>query len=148
VYFAADRRPFDPAALALNADLPGIVNHVAVTSSASPSLAPSGSHLVAATVLGNPGGDDGALARSVLYEMRQWFPLASVQRWSPLAVYRIPLAQPKQPPGFFARRARTDHAPGVWLATETCFHASLEGAVLAGRSAAQSVLAQRMRAAS
>ncbi|MGE0001367.1 MAG: NAD(P)/FAD-dependent oxidoreductase [Fimbriimonadaceae bacterium] len=143
LYFSADKSPVQDALLVVNADFEGHVDHLAVTSNVCPSLAPSGRHLVSATIIGNPGETDGALARSVLYELGHWFPKADTKGWSPLAVYRLTSAQPVQAPGFSASRTPTDLGEGLYVATAGVFHASLEGAVRAGMKAAQAILRAR-----
>lgn len=148
VYFGAPTKPYGEPLLALNHDFPGRVNHLAVLTNLVPGLAPAGRHLVSATVLGKADPDDGRLARSVLYELAQWFPRASVRDWEPLGVVRIPQAQPVHEPGFNSRRTATEQGPGLWAATDTVVHGSLEGAVRAGLLAAQSILRARVAAAS
>lgn len=142
IYFAADRAPYPDPLVVLNADFEGQVNHLAVTTNVCPSLAPPGKHLIAATVLGNPSEEDGPLARSVLYELGQWFPKADTRTWSPLAVYRLESAQTWHAPGFAASLHPTDLGGGL-LAATGAFPSTLEGAVRAGMTAAQAILRTR-----
>jgi phytoene dehydrogenase-like protein len=95
LYFAADRSPIGEPLLALNADDPGPVNHVAVMSDVAPAYAPAGAALVAATVLGIPALEDPQVESAVREQLAGWFG-AGVRGWRHLRTYRIPHALPDQ----------------------------------------------------
>lgn len=140
VYFAADKSPiFDPI-IVTNGSGIGRVNHVAPMSKISPSLAPAGQHLISATLISGSGESDLNLAKSVQYELKDWFPDADVSSWRPLAVYRIPNGQLAQPVGFMELRPDSNPEPGLFLAGESVTFAGLDGAVKSGQEAASHVL--------
>jgi len=137
LYFAAPRTPVEGAWLVLDGDGKGPVNNLVVASQVSPSYAPHGTHLISATVLGDPGVSDIALVQAVRGQMFEWYGRAAKQ-WEFLRIYRIRHAQPMQGPGFCARRkaAEASAAEGVVYCGDYLETASLHGALIAGRRAA------------
>lgn len=139
VWFAADQRPTDSPFLILNTERWAHFSHAAVMTNICPSYAESG-HLVMATVLGLPRLPDAKLAASIRDEMSKWFPRTGVERWRPLRVDRIPLAQPIQPPGFKDRAWSDLIYDGLFLAGEFDETGSIEGAARSGQRCARAVL--------
>lgn len=143
VYFAADSRPTPDATLALNGPGTGIVDFAVCPSVASPALAPQGQHLVSATHIGLPTGQDLYFAKSAQYELRNWFPDANVAAWRPLAVRRVAHAQPLQPVGFREHRPTVKTSTeGLYLAGEVTEFVGADGAARSGQQAAVAVLDQ------
>jgi hypothetical protein len=94
---------------------------------------------VAATCIGLPrAGDDAGLERAARAQLRDWFG-ADVEGWRLLRVDRIPWAQHAQPPGTPAQLP-VRVAPGVLVAGDGVENASIDGALRAGRRAAEAVL--------
>ncbi len=139
VYFAAPRAPIDEPILILDGDEAGRVNNVCFPSSVAPSYAPEGRALVSATVIGSVQDDDEQLARSIAGELRAWFG-DEVDSWKHLRTYRIEHAQPDlaSVPG---RRdsASCSVADGVFICGDHCDTASIQGAMVSGRRAAEAV---------
>ncbi|HUR94911.1 MAG TPA: NAD(P)/FAD-dependent oxidoreductase [Gemmatimonadales bacterium] len=142
LYFAAPRPPYEGPYLILDGESRGPANNVAVMSEVAPEYAPAGRSLVSATVLGNPTADDSRLVREVLMQLRDWFG-DQTSEWTLLRSYRIRWAQPDQTPPTMPPSARTARlAPGLFLAGDHVEHASIQGALAAGRRAAMELLAE------
>ena len=146
LYFAADRAPIDEPMLMLNGTGDGPIHHVCVPSIVQPAYAVNGQALVSVSVLGGEGaaGKGPALADAVRTQLSDWFDGAP-RHWRWLRSYHIPHALPRLParqlamsrPGI-ARVGENVIVCGDHLATP-----SIQGAMLAGRHAAEAVLAGR-----
>jgi len=143
VHFATSEKLTEEAILVVNGAEGGRVNHVACMSVVSKSLAPSGQHLVSATILESPNEADQLLADSARYELRSWFPNQKVESWRPLRVDRILYAQLPQPVGFRDHLPNINPEPGLILAGEHTTYAGIDGAVLSGQQAAIKVLNEK-----
>jgi len=145
IYFAAAEPPIEGPWLVLSGEREDLVRNFAVLSQVAPGYAPPGRHLVMATVLGggstSVGPNDSELERAVHRQLTDWFG-NQVDLWERLAVYRIPHALPAQPPGFRARRELGPRVgDGLYVAGDWLENASIEGALVSGRRAAEAVLA-------
>ena len=149
LYFAADSAPIEEPWLVLNGDRDVLVNHLVVPSNVSRAYAPAGQHQVSATVLDTRGLGDEALVDAVRGELRAWHG-AAVDRWQHLRTYRIAHAQPMQSVGFRDRRAIARRWGARTLVTcgDHVESASIQGALLSGRRAAEHVLESSRRGAS
>lgn len=143
-YFAADRAPSTRKALHLDAVSGGPINNLHVASAISPDVAPAGKHLISATCLGE-ADDPQRLREQVLSQAETWFG-EQVRAWEPLRHYVIGQALPAQPTGALEPpRRSTRHGSGVYLCGDYLDQASIDGAMVSGRRAAQSVLADQAR---
>jgi phytoene dehydrogenase-like protein len=139
LWFAAGRAPAG-SRIVLDGTGEGPVTTVAAISEVAPSYAPQGSHLVCATCVGLPHeGDDSGLERVARAQLRDWFG-ADVDGWRLLRLDRIPWAQHAQPPGTPAQRP-VRVGPGILVAGDGVENASIDGALRAGRRAAEAILA-------
>jgi hypothetical protein len=139
LWFAVERAPADRR-IVLDGTGQGPVTTVAAVSAVAPSYAPANRHLVCASCVGLPfDGDDDALDAAVRSQLRDWFG-RDVIGWRLLRVDRIPWAQHAQPPGTPAQLALRV-GPGVLVAGDGVENASIDGALRAGRRAADAVLA-------
>lgn len=139
LWFAVERAPAGRR-LVLDGTGEGPVNSAAVLSAVAPSYAPTGQHLVCASCIGLPhDGDDASLEAAARAQLRTWFG-QDVSGWRLLRVDRIPWAQHAQPPGTPAQRALRV-GPGVILAGDGVENSSIDGALRAGRRAADVALA-------
>ncbi len=144
IYYSAPETPLTEPILVLNGNgrSSGPVNNVCVPSSLSPALAPVGSHLVSATVLGDfdEFGLDEAAQRVVEVaarkQLRTWFG-SPVDRWQPLRTYRIEHAQPSQKHVAPKPVTVRDH---LFVAGDHRESASINGALLSGSRAAEAIL--------
>ena len=146
VYFAADAAPYPDPIVVLDGDGRGPATNVCAISNVSPRYAPAGAALVVASVPGAealpPPGDD-ALVEAVRDQLRGWFGPA-VGHWRHLRTYRIASAQPAQPPGALEPPERPVRVgPGLYVCGDHRDNASLQGALVSGRRAAEAVLADQ-----
>ena len=98
VYFAGTASLYSGAKLLLNANPRGFVNNAVQISNVSPAYAPTGQHLLSASVLSVPEMDAAELAARCRQDMASWFPEKSFATFRPVGTYRIPFAQFRQPP--------------------------------------------------
>ena len=139
LYFAAESPPVQEPILVLDGEGSGPVNNLCVPSQVVPSYAPPGAALVSASVLDGPT-DPAALERAVRDQLTSWFG-SGVDGWRLLRTYRIPHAQPSQAPPALdpvERPVRLDD--GTYVCGDHRDTASLHGALLSGRRAAEAVL--------
>jgi hypothetical protein len=144
-YFSANQPPIPHPMLVLNGDGAGPVNNFAVISQVAPSYAPADKSLVSVTVLGTQPLTDQQLGGFVIAQMKNWFgPVAS--SWRFLKSYRIPHAQPQQYPGALEPPQRPVRVrSGIYLCGDHRDNASIHGAMVSGRRAAEAVLADLSR---
>jgi phytoene dehydrogenase-like protein len=144
-YYSADEPPVSEPLIVLNGDGAGPVNNFAVMSQIAPSYAPSGKSLISATVLGTHQLTAAQLSGFVIAQMKSWFgPVAG--GWSFLNSYRIPHAQPQQYPGALEPAQRPVRVrPGIYLCGDHRDNASIHGAMLSGRRAAEAVISDLAR---
>ncbi|NNF57533.1 MAG: FAD-dependent oxidoreductase [Rhodothermaceae bacterium] len=139
LYWAADTPPFNEPLLMLDGDQIGPVNNVAVMSNVAPSYAPSGQALISASIVGHPTQSDTELETACRRQMRQWFG-AQVDAWRLLRIDRILHALPDldslEPPERPFRRP-----DGLYVTGDHRRNPSTNGALLAGRHAADAVIA-------
>jgi phytoene dehydrogenase-like protein len=139
IYWAADAAPVKDRALLLDAESTGPVNSLAVLSNVAPSYAPEGRALLSASVVGNPPRSDEELDAAARAQLRLWFGSA-VDGWRRLAVYRILHALPDMER--IDPRARAFRlADGLYVTGDWRHDPSINGALAAGRLAADAVLA-------
>lgn len=137
-YFACPRSLYTGGLLVLPAGS-RLVRHFAQVTNVAPELAPSGWHLISATILDSRGLDDHALSAAAASEIEQIFPEAR-GHLNPLAIVRVPYALPAQPPGFAGRLQRLPTPSGVILAGDQTGSASIQFAMESGERAARTIL--------
>lgn len=143
-YAAPGPPPVDEPLLVLDGESEGgdgPVLNLAVMSNVSAAYAPPGQHLLSLSVVGGCATDDATLQARVTNQMARWFGKEAVGGWRHLRTYRITHALPDQSPPWYTRplwparlRPRL-HLAGDWLHT-----ASIDGAMVAGRLAAEGTL--------
>ena len=144
-YYSADEPPAPEPMLFLNGDGAGPVNNFSVISQVAPSYAPAGKSLISVSVLGTQQLTEQQLGGFIIAQMTNWFgPVA--RSWQYLRSYRIPHAQPQQFPGALEPSQRPVRIrPGVYLCGDHRDNASIHGAMVSGRRAAEAVLADLSR---
>jgi phytoene dehydrogenase-like protein len=144
-YYSADEPPVAHPTIVLNGDGAGPVNNFAVMSRVAPSYAPAGKSLIAVSVLGTQLLTEDQLGGFIIAQMKNWFgPVAG--SWRYLKSYRVPHAQPQQFPGALEPPQRPVRIrPGVYLCGDHRDNASIHGAMVSGRRAAEAVLADLAR---
>ena len=142
LYFAADEPPIREPILVLNGDGAGPVNNLCVPSQLSAKYAPPGQSLISVTVLGIPEASED-IQGQVSEQLRQWFG-AGVDRWRHLRTYRIPYALPAQEPPALSPVAKpAKRTDGVFVCGDYLNTASIQGAMVSGRRAAEQIIASK-----
>jgi len=122
--------------LHLDADRRGPVVNTAVMTTVAPTYAPAGRPLVATTVV---GADGSATAERVAREHSGLIYGVDSSRWELVTTHVVAAALPRLPPPLDARQPV--RAPsGVYLAGDHRDTASIQGALVSGRRAANAVL--------
>lgn len=123
--------------LHLDADRRGPVINTAVMTTAAPSYAPAGRPLVATTTL---GADGSAEAEHAARRHAEIIYGVDVSRWELVTAHVVREALPAQPPPLQIRPP-TALSEGVYVAGDHRDTASIQGALVSGRRAADAVLA-------
>src|SRR5277367_1334724 len=144
-YYAAEEAPVKETMLLLNGDGSGPVNNFAVLSQVAPTYAPAGKHLISVTVLGVQALTEVQLNGFVIAQMKNWFG-AVASNWRMIRSYKITHAQPQQYPGALEPPARPVRIrPGVYVCGDHRDNASINGAMVSGRRAAEAVFSDLSR---
>jgi phytoene dehydrogenase-like protein len=144
-YYAVSESPVTSPTLVLNGDGAGPVNNFAVISQVAPSYAPKGKHLVSATVLGVHKLTEAQLSGFIIAQMKNWFGKAAGS-WQFLRSYSIVHAQPQQFVGALEPPERPVRVrPGVYVCGDHRDTASIQGAMVSGRRAAEAVFSDFSR---
>ncbi len=142
LYFATETAPTNKPVLHLDGTGTGPVNNLHVASAVSSAVAPGDRTLISATCLGLHD-DLEALEARARDQLRGWFG-DGVNRWTALRHYPIRHALPAQPVGALEPSRRpVRHDSGVYLCGDYLDQASIDGAMVSGRRAAEAVLADR-----
>lgn len=139
VYFQTDQPVPELPILHLDGEGIGPVNSVCFLSKVSPHYAPPGRHLISASIIGAPTSHD--LEDVAREQMMRWFG-PSACSWQHLRTVRVCSALPETrqlQPGDAPLPARL--APGLYRCGDWVEDASINGALLSGRRAAEAVLA-------
>ena len=141
LYYDAPRSPLDDPLLVLNGDGVGPINNVAVPSDVAPGYAPKDRALVSVVVVGPPPDPQDTLEREVRAQLIDWFGLQA-GGWTHLQTQHIPYALPEQAPPFLSPPEKAvRRRPGLYVCGDHRRTASLNGAIAAGRAAADAVWA-------
>jgi phytoene dehydrogenase-like protein len=138
LYFAAADPPIGDRYLVLNGDGEGPINNLCVPSVIASGYAPRGYHLLSVTTLHAPLSED-HLIRDVREQLLHWFGVQA-NGWEFLRSYHIESAlldQSLEHGGVAMSGVRVQ--PGLYFCGDHCGTASLNGAMLAGRRAAEAV---------
>ncbi len=139
LYFTTDQPLPREAILYLDGDNRGPVNNACVLSNASPSLAPKGQHLISTSIVGAPSSTE--LEDVVRDQMTRWFG-PSARQWKHLRTYQIRNAQPESRQLQLGDESLTTVLePGLYRCGDYVEDASINGALISGRRAAEAVLA-------
>jgi len=140
MYFVAEYDPLGAPILVLNGDGSGIINHLSVPSSVAPSYAPAGSFLISVSILGIPDEDDNALGTIVRAQLKSWFG-PRVNSWRSFRTYRIRHALPSQAfPALAQPQRPVKIQQGLYVCGDHRDSASIHGALVSGRRAAEAIL--------
>lgn len=138
LYFTTDQPLPHEAILYLDGDNRGPVNNACVLSNASPSLAPKGQHLISTSIVGAPSSAE--LEDVVRDQMTRWFG-PGARQWRHLRTYQIRNAQPESRQLMLGDESlATVLEPGLYRCGDYVEDASINGALISGRKAAEAVL--------
>ena len=138
IAWAAPRAPTPEPVLMLDGDGRGPVNNAQVMSNVAAGYAPPGQALVTASLLGRQGAPDDALEQAARAQMGGWFG-PQVGAWRLLAVHHVPHALPDLPS--IEPPERPGHVRGrLFLTGDWLRNGSIDGALVAGRHAAETVI--------
>lgn len=137
LYFAAKEPPVDEPILVLSGSPRGPINNLAVLNLVAPTYAPAGEFLISVTVLGMPSRDDQTVATQVRSQLKRWYGLVA-EEWKLLRMYRIHHALPVIPSMDLNQSARV--TPGLYLCGDHRVSPSIQGAMLSGRLAAETLI--------
>ncbi len=136
VYFSADQSPLEEAIQVLNGEGKGPINNLCVPNLVHSSYAPAGKNLISASVLGVGHGDQ--IVSEVSEQLAAWY--GGLSNLSHLRTYEIPFALPSQ-----TALDPVEKSPvlreGLYRCSDDCDTASINGAMAAGRRAAETLLA-------
>lgn len=137
--FAAARAPVTQPILVLNGEGSGPINNLCVPTAVAPSYGPPDRSLVSVTVLG-VGHEPAALERDVRAQLVAWYGSAP-HDWKLLKIDRIPYALPRQaPPALAVPERSVRWRSGVYVCGDHRDNASIQGAMVSGRRAAEALL--------
>jgi phytoene dehydrogenase-like protein len=139
LYFTTDQPlPSEPI-LYLDGDNRGPVNNACILTNAAPGLAPSGQHLISASIIGTPSSTE--LEDVVREQLARWFGLGALH-WRHLRTYQIRNAQPESRQLQLGDESlSTVLEPGLYRCGDYVEDTSINGALISGRRAAEAVLA-------
>ena len=134
-YHLAPEPPVTEPAIVLDGEASGPVANTVVLTNAAPSYAP-GRHLVSSSVVS--GDTSEAVVRAHLARLYG----VDTARWESVAAYDVQAALPSQAPpmGRFRKVVRLE--PGLYVCGDHRDSASIQGALVSGRRAADAVLAE------
>lgn len=138
LYFTTDLPVPETPTIYLDGDGRGPVNSACVLSKIAPHYAPAGQHLISASIIGSPCSEE--LETVVRDQMARWFG-ESAYLWNHLRTYQIRHALPE------ARQLHLGDGPlnavlvpGLYRCGDWCEDASINGALISGRRAAEAVI--------
>jgi len=106
----------------------------------APPYAPAGASLISAAVIEDRGLSGDALASAVVEQVAAWFG-PQVRRWRQLRAYRIEHAQPVEITLAFSAPKRSPRIrASLYVCVDHLEMASIQGALISGRRAAEAVL--------
>lgn len=142
LYFAAPQPPIEEPILVLNGEGQGPINNFCVPTTVAPSYGPRDQALVSVTILGT-ADTQAQLESECRAQLRGWFG-ATVDEWRHLRTYQIPYALPRQiPPALATPERPVRWQPGIYVCGDHRDTASIQGAMVSGRRAAEAVLQDR-----
>ena len=143
LYFSARQPPIDKPILVLNGDGNGPINNLCIPTLNSPTYGDGENHLVSVTVLGADFDSD-TLREKVVKQLIDWFG-QPVLDWNHLRTYTIRYALPSQPPPALGHPERSvRRSPGIYVCGDHRDNASIQGAMVSGRRAAEAFIEDRV----
>lgn len=139
LYFSLENAPIDDPILILNGEGVGLINNICFPTRVARSYGPADRDLASVTVLGT-GHDKLELESRVSSELEGWFGKEAAE-WKHLKTYDIPYALPQQKPPTLAKSEFDVRVKaGIYLCGDHLDTASIQGAMVSGRRAAEAVI--------
>ena len=143
IAFAAGRSPLGRPILVVGADASGAIDNLVVPCDVAGGYAPPGAALVTVTVRPECTLGDADAVAAVKAEAATLFGSA-VSSWRHLETIHVPRSLPAETPAARALRPTSPRvADGLFVCGDWCTSASINGALVSGRRAAEAVLAGR-----
>ena len=140
VYYATSEPPIRGPYLILNGEGSGPINNLCVLTQVAPSYAPSNQQLISISVLNPAPHTEMAIEQDVRGQLNEWFG-SQVNHWRNLQTSIIQEAQPTQePPTSSPYSSRSRLTKGVFICGDYRSTATIDGALLSGRRAAEEVV--------
>jgi phytoene dehydrogenase-like protein len=140
LYYAAQRPPFEEPLIVLNGENQGPINNLSVLTNICPAYAPQQQALISVTVLGTSEEDEMDFEATVRKQLVEWFP-DDAAKWRYLRTYKIKQAQPEQTPTALSVLEKPVKVrQGVFVCGDHRDTASIHGALLSGKRAAEAVI--------
>ncbi|NNJ24270.1 NAD(P)/FAD-dependent oxidoreductase [Alienimonas chondri] len=147
VYFTSDRAAVNEPTLILNGDGPdparpggGPINNLSFLSRVCPTYASGGKELISVTVL-NEAAENPKLVQAIRTQAVEWFG-REAERWEHLKTVAVPRALPSfEPPTTPPDTVPVTTVDGIYVCGDWRSDPSLNGAMAAGRRAAEAALA-------
>lgn len=139
LYYSAQHPPFPDKLLMLNGDRTPPINNLCVPTNVVAGYAPEGQTLISVSVVNSNAEPSADIEPMVRRQLRDWFG-TQVDQWSLLRSYPVRNALPAQPAHF---RDIPDPGcrlmEGLYRCGDYCETASIQGAMVSGRKAAEAV---------
>jgi predicted NAD/FAD-dependent oxidoreductase len=139
VYFKIQNSLYARPCLVLPQNKNGRIQHFTQVTNVAPEFAPSGWHLISASVLNFSDVSEVQLVDEVKKEIAGIFPKAT-KDLTHLATIHVPYAVPDQPPGFASRNRFEKLPKGVYASGDWCNGASIQAALTSGQQTARKLL--------
>ena len=142
VAFECEKKPSCGQTLVVSAEPvnAGPIDNLSVPSAVTKGYAPNGKNLIYVSVRGDWEGDDDQLTDAIRQQAEVWFG-PDVKLWNHLTTVTVSKALPNETPLSRRRRPRSSYlAPGLFLCGDHLTTSSINGALVAGRLAAEEVL--------
>ncbi|MEC8279355.1 MAG: NAD(P)/FAD-dependent oxidoreductase [Verrucomicrobiota bacterium] len=141
LYFCAPSSPINESIICLNGSGEGVVNNVCALTDVSPDYSPDERALISVSVLGLHPQE--ALLAKVRQELMGWFG-ECVAKWCHLRTDLIPEALPEQTPKAQKHKLGYIQQKGIYVCGDHTTSASIEGAVISGKRAAEAIIMRRI----
>ena len=141
LYFCAPSSPINESIICLNGSGEGFVNNVCALTDVSPDYSPDERALISVSVLGlHP---EEGLPAKVQQELMGWFG-ECVAQWCHVRTDLIPEALPEQTPKAQKCKLGFIQQKGIYVCGDHTTSASIEGAVISGKRAAEAIIMRRL----
>ena len=142
VAFESDKKPPCGETLVVSSEpiAMGPIDNLSTPSAVASGYAPEGKNLIYVSIRGDWEGEDELLPVAIRKQARAWFG-TEVEQWNHVTTVSVPHALPVETPTSRRQRFQSNRlAPGLFLCGDHLTTSSINGALAAGRLAAEEVL--------